>query len=97
LDGELPLHRMFWPLGSRGTGYESGFAGEFLSNIDGYVEWIVHQTTAGSPDPYFLVLLGVGLFGTALWIYDGMPVARDVARVSRRLVRSVGSALGGSE
>ena len=94
LGGELPLHRMFWPLGSGGTGYESGFTGEFLSNINGYIEWIAEQTT-GNPDPYFLVLLGVGVFGTALWIYDGMPVGRDVIRVSRRVVRSVGGALGG--
>jgi len=95
LDGAVRLDRMFWPLGSRGTGYESGFTGEFLSNLSGYVEWIVEQTTTGNPDPYFLVLLGIGVFGTALWIYDGMPVGRDIARVSRQFLRSVGGAVRG--
>lgn len=87
VSGEMPLERMVWPIGAGGAGYESNFRGEFLRNMSGYYRWLLEEVTSGSPEPYLLVLFGIGGFGAGLWIYDGMPVGREVLGVGRRAVR----------
>lgn len=88
VDGELVLARVLWPVRTTGDGYETGFLGEFWLNLAGYGSWLVNEVVSGNPDPYLYVILAIGLGGTLLWVYDGMPVGRDAVRVVREAVRS---------
>ncbi len=89
LGEEASFARLLWPVRPEGAGYEQGFVGEFRSNMTEYFRWLGEQVVSGDPEPYLLALLGVGLAGTALWVYDGMPVGRDVVPVVRRAGRAV--------
>ncbi|WP_254272281.1 metal-dependent hydrolase [Haloarcula marina] len=92
LDGELQLARVLWPIRQAGSGYDTGFVGELTGNIVGYVRWMSSEMVSANPDPYFLLLLGIWLLGMAVWLYDGMPVARDLFDAVRRVVRDIARA-----
>lgn len=83
-NGRFPLDRVIWPFRSESESSSDGFGESFRENFLEYAAWGVNQIRSGDPDTYFLLLLTVGLAGFLLWIYDGMPVARDVYLGSKR-------------
>lgn len=89
LSGTLLIQRILWPVRGGGEGYEAGFVGEFNSNIIAYADWLRRNIVTGNPDPYLLAILGLGAFGVWLWVYDGMPLAREVYDTIRWVCRSV--------
>jgi hypothetical protein len=89
-DGELRLDVILWPIHSGGDGYERGFTEEFAVNISEYFGWISREVTSNDPDPYLFFVLGIGIVGMMLWVYDGMPVGREAFRTVRRVVRAFG-------
>lgn len=92
-DGELRLDRLLWPLRRSGDGYEAGFTGEFTVNVFDYVVWVGRQVATGDLDTYAFLLLGIGVFGVSLWVYDGMPVGREASSAVRRAVRAIARAV----
>lgn len=89
--GSLPVERVLWPIRGGGDGYESGFIGEAKENLTSYFQWMVEQVASGNPDTYLLVILGLGAFGFALWVADGMPVGRQMYTSFRQTVRQYSS------
>lgn len=82
--GEFPAHRIFWPIRRGGAGYDSGFEGELSDNLLRYGLWMRSQLLSGNPDPYFVFLATFGLFTVLLWVYDGLPVGRELYTFCRR-------------
>lgn len=70
LDGELPVEKLLWPVVATESSYPDGFSGTFVSYLRRYVA----EVLAGEPAAYLLFALVS--FGTALWIYDGLPGLR---------------------
>lgn len=95
LEGEVPLDRLLWPLRGRGSGYEDGFRAEFQANLAEYLNWLQGEIASGDPEPYLLLLIATVMFGMLLWMYDGMPVARNIyaalLHVGNRALRAVRS------
>lgn len=87
--GESTTHRVLWPLRRGGDGYDTGFREELLVNLDEYARWLAAEAVSGDPEPYVFLLLVLAGFGATLWVYDGMPMARDLYRAARRAVRRV--------
>lgn len=85
--GPFLVERILWPIRGGGDGYEAGFFGEAEENLTSYVGWMVEQIGSGSPDLYLLIILGMGGFGFALWIADGMPIGRQLYGSLRQSVR----------
>lgn len=83
-DGETQFARVLWPVRRTGDGYETGFVEEFGSNVLEYFHWMSRQMASDNPDPYLFVVLGIGIGGALLWVYDGMPIGRDAVRAVRR-------------
>jgi len=86
-EGELKIDRLLWPLGERSGSPGAGFREEILGNVVPYARAILDP----EPSPYVLVLVGMVLVAVLLWIYDGMPVAREAYVFARRRVRANGS------
>ena len=89
LDGEFKFHRVVWPVVRDENGNGAGFREEFMDNFEGYARSIGEQVASGNPDPYLILVLGFWIFGVLLWIYDGMPVGREIYGAVRRAVRAV--------
>lgn len=87
--GRIPVERVLWPIRRSRGEYDGGFGGEFIGNVTRYVRWIGDQALSGSPEPYFGLLVAIGLFCVSLWIYDGMPVGREGYELCRRAVIDV--------
>jgi len=87
--GTLPVERLLWPVRGGGSGYDNGFGGEATENVIVYARWIAAQLQSGSPDPYLMVMLAIGVAGVLLWVADGMPVAREVYSHARTTFRRV--------
>ena len=88
--GELPVGRVLWPIQRSDTEYDSGFGGELIDNLTGYGLWMREQILSGNPDPYFGVLAAIGVFGILLWVYDGMPIGREIYGHCRQTATGVG-------
>ena len=86
--GELSFHYILWPINGGGAG-QGGFTDTFLENFAEYAVFLGGELTSGDPNPYALLLVGMGVFTVLLWVYDGMPVAREGYVAGRRLLRSV--------
>jgi len=71
--GELKIERLLWPLRSTQGSPGEGFRAEFLENVVPYVRAVLDP----EPSTYVFGLVGMVLVATLLWIYDGMPVARE--------------------
>jgi hypothetical protein len=92
--GRSPVHRIIWPFqpdendgetGTTGESDDSGFAETFVENITEYALYV-----SQSPDsPYTWLVLGLPILGLLLWIYDGMPVGREIYLLLRRTTRIV--------
>lgn len=89
LDGNLALELILWPIRSDGGEGDTSFSEEFTGNVVEYVHWVSRQAASDDPDPYLFVILGIGIFGVLLWVYDGMPVGREAFYAVRRAVRAV--------
>ena len=88
-DGEVKLHRILWPIRREEGGRDTNFRDEFMDNVVEYTLWLSEQVTSGDPDPYLFVFFGLGGLGVLLWIYDGMPVVREVYHVPQRIVSPI--------
>lgn len=82
--GELRFHRVFWPFQQEASGYDAGFGGEARENLTEHFRWMATEIISGNPDPYLLVLLGLGVFWLVLWRADGMPVGRELYAFCRQ-------------
>jgi hypothetical protein len=74
----VAFHRILWPVIRGGDGYGTSFAFEARENLTGYFGWIAEQLTSGTPDPYFIALLGAAGLALLLWVDDGLPVGADL-------------------
>lgn len=92
-EGSVQLGMLLWPLRRGGGGYEAGFVGEFRVNLAEYLRWMSRQLASGDPDRYLFIVFGVGIVGVSLWIYDGMPVARETFHALRRVALTVARSL----
>lgn len=90
LEGEPRTHRILWPVQSSGDGFEdTGFRERFIENVDEYAHWVIAEFTSGSPDPFLLAAFGTFLVGMLVWVYDGMPIGRELFNGTRRVVTMV--------
>jgi hypothetical protein len=71
--GELKIDRLLWPVRVREGSPGEGFRAEFLENVVPYLLGIFDP----EPSSYVFVLVGMVFVAALLWIYDGMPVARE--------------------
>ncbi len=78
--GYFPVARILWPVRQAGGPSGHGLGVGFWSTLETYVE-VLGQ---GPESPYAMLVLGLVVFVIALWIYDGMPVARESYRWLRR-------------
>lgn len=76
LDGDLSIHHHLWPIGGGGSSHGSFFAG-FMDNFGPYALWAIEELASGDPSPLLLFLLGLATLTFLLWLYDGLPVARE--------------------
>lgn len=74
--GELLFERVLWPIGGDGA-QQDGLSEGFVVNFVPYVRSVGGQLLEGDPSRYVLFVLGIGSFAFLLWVYDGMPVARE--------------------
>lgn len=81
-DDELSFDAVLWPFTVGGGPGESFSAGI----VDILVKYVVYMSEGlASGDPFVLMLLGLAASTVLLWIYDGMPVARELyVRVRRK-------------
>lgn len=79
-EGTVVLDRVLWPVEKSQGEYPEGLIGEF---IDVFVPYVIDIVTL-DPSPYLLTQLGLMGFAVLLWIYDGMPILREIAVGTRR-------------
>lgn len=84
--GRLTIHHHLWPISGGGSAQGSLFGG-FMDNFGVYVQYVIRESSTGDPSPLVLFLLGLAGFTFLLWIYDGMPVAREGYHWIRRIYR----------
>lgn len=73
-EGTLSLDRVLWPVEKSQGEYQEGLLGEF---IELFIPYVIDILTLDL-SPYLLAQLGLMGFALLLWIYDGMPVLREV-------------------
>ncbi|WP_331236602.1 metal-dependent hydrolase [Natronorarus salvus] len=82
LEGEWTTDHLLWPIVVTSShDHGQGFADRFLDLFLPYY----HELTGGDPSLYTRLVLGMGVLTLLLWIYDGMPVLRELASGTRRL------------
>lgn len=88
--GELGVGTLLWPVTDGGGAQGESFVGEFIYNVVPYLRNIGAALRSGDPPLELLVLFACWVFAVSLWVYDGMPVARDGYHwIRRTLVRAV--------
>ncbi len=75
--GELELGTLLWPLTDGGGSQGESFVQEFMSNMVPYAKGIAAAILSGGLSRGLLLLLSLWALAVALWVYDGMPIARD--------------------
>lgn len=78
--GEIPIDRLLWPVEKSQGEYPEGLIGEFIELFVPYA----YDLVTLDPSPYLLGQLGLMGCALLLWIYDGMPVLREVVIGTRR-------------
>lgn len=88
--GDPSWHVVLWPINGGGGQHESFTAG-FLDNFTEYVGIVVTELASGDPSPYVLLLVGLAILTVVLWIYDGMPILRELYFGLQRVLNSSNS------
>lgn len=78
--GEVATERVLWPIQRSQGEYSEGLVGEFLEFFIPYA----YDLITLDPSPYLLFQLGLMGCAFLLWVYDGMPVLREVVLGTRR-------------
>jgi hypothetical protein len=89
-EGEWTIEHLLWPVvvtSSHDHGH--GFSDRFLDLFLPYYQ----ELTSGDPSLYMQLVIAMGLFTLLLWIYDGMPVLRELVSGTRRAFRRAYRAL----
>ena len=74
---------MLWPVVVvEDSGVEQGFVDQFLLYFSRYLG----ELLAGDLPTYLRVQLGLAAFAFLVWLYDGVPVLRELLRGCRRLL-----------
>lgn len=79
--GELAVEKLLWPIEQAGGTYSGGLIGGFMENFLPYLYQLL------SLELSIYSFFKVGLMGCAflLWLYDGMPMLREVTAEIRRV------------
>ncbi|MCH7661212.1 MAG: metal-dependent hydrolase [Euryarchaeota archaeon] len=82
--GEIPFERILWPIEQAESPDHGGLIDGFFNNFLPYV------TQLGSMEltPYLYMQFALAGFAFLLWIYDGMPILRELVLGTYRRVGS---------
>ncbi len=85
-DGVLYAEIVLWPIAVvPGNSAGRGFLGAFESLFGQYVQTLL----AGDVSTYVWIQFGLAGLAFLLWLYDGLPVLRDLLVGCRRIARTV--------
>ena len=79
--GDLAVEKLLWPIEQAGGTYSGGLIGGFLENFLPYLDQLLSLELS----IYAFLQLGLMGCGFLLWIYDGMPILREVTAELRRV------------
>lgn len=83
----LAWERILWPVRRSEGEYSEGLIGGFIEAVVPYL----YELAAGDPSGYLLFQLGLMGCAFLLWVYDGMPILRELVVGSwRRSVEESG-------
>ncbi|MFP8956770.1 metal-dependent hydrolase [Natrialbaceae archaeon A-CW3] len=80
-DGRFPINRVLWPVRPVEGGSGQGFTGGFITANEQYLEALLELDQS----LYMQGVVGLLIAGFLLWVYDGMPIAREMYRGLRQL------------
>lgn len=79
-DGQLDLEKVLWPVQTYGGESPESFVGGSMH----YLVVFAEQVYGAEPTMFLQAIFGLTVFAFLLWIYDGMPVVREVFNSIRR-------------
>lgn len=82
--GVIPLERVLWPIEQAEGDHGHGLIEGFLQTALPYA----YQLVTLDLSPYLLFQLSLGGFAVLLWMYDGMPILREIILGTYRRVGS---------
>ncbi|MFP9193832.1 metal-dependent hydrolase [Natrialbaceae archaeon A-CW1-1] len=80
-DDSIPIERLLWPVQTSDPVAEpERLRDGFLDSLWAYLS----QLYTLDQSPYTQAVIGFMIFGFVLWLYDGMPIVRDLFELLRR-------------
>ncbi|MEM4780837.1 MAG: metal-dependent hydrolase [Halalkalicoccus sp.] len=84
-DGTVPTERILWPIERAESPDHGGLVDGFFANFLPYLT----ELGGMEPTPYLYAQFGLAGFALLLWIYDGMPVVRELLVGTHRRISEV--------
>lgn len=79
-EGQLDLEKVLWPVQTYGGESPESFVAGSMH----YFLVFAEQLQGAEPTPFLQAILGLTVSASLLWVYDGMPVVREIFNRIRR-------------